>query len=372
MSYKNWGKSAKQEGYIMRIDENLKKIKSSDKRVMEKSAKHWLNIAKPLYSLGKLEETITKIAGIKRSVFYSIEKKALIVMCADNGVVEEGVTQTGQDITAVVTENFKKGLTSVSIMSEIAGADVFPVDIGIASDVEGISDMKSKVAYGTKNIAKGPAMTREQMIFAVQTGINKVAALKEKGYEIIATGEMGIGNTTTSSAVASVIFDMPPEEVTGRGAGLSDEGLEKKINVIKKAIEINKPRKNNPMDVLMKVGGLDIAGLVGVFIGGAAYSVPIVIDGFISAVSAALAIKIRKSIKDYIIASHVSMEPASGIVLEKLGLSPIITANMNLGEGTGAVALFPLLDMAYGVYSKMHTFQNWNSKEKYKVLKERD
>ncbi len=352
----------------MRLFEAITKIEKTDEKAMEKARKHWLSIAKPLFSLGKLEDIIIKISGIKKTSEYSIEKKALIVMCADNGVVEEGVTQTGQAVTATVTENFAKGLTSACFMSEIAGVDVFPVDIGVAVDVKGVTEKNIKIAYGTKNIAKGPAMSEEQALSAIEVGINKVIELKNKGYDIIATGEMGIGNTTTSSAVTSFLFDVPAEEITGRGAGLTSEGLRKKIDVVKKAIEINKPDRHDMTDIISKIGGLDIAGLVGVFIGGALCRVPIVIDGFISSVSAVLAVEICPEIKDYIIASHISKEPAGKFVLDKLGLSPVITADMCLGEGTGAVALFPLLDMAYRVYSKMNTFENWNGDETYSIL----
>ena len=353
---------------FMKLFEAIEKVCAIDEEAMKKTKKQWLSIAKPLFSLGKLEDIITKISGIKGASQYSIEKKALIVMCADNGVVEEGVTQTGQEVTAVVTENFSRGLTSACIMSKIAGVDVFPVDIGVSVDVKGVTDKKIKVAYGTRNIVKGAAMTREQAVSAIEAGINKVIELRDKGYDIIATGEMGIGNTTTSSAIMSFLFDLPAEAVTGRGAGLTKEGLRKKVEAVKSAIDINRPDRNDSIDVISKIGGLDIAGLTGVFIGGGACHVPIVIDGFISAISAVLAVRICPRIKDYIIASHVSKEPAGKLVLNKLGLSPIITADMCLGEGTGAVALFPLLDMAYGVYSQMHTFQNWNGDETYHIL----
>ncbi len=270
----------------MKLFEAIEKIGDIDERAMEKTRKQWLSIAKPLFSLGKLEDIITKISGIKGDSLYSIERKALIVMCADNGVVEEGVTQTGQEVTAVVTENFSRGLTSACIMSKTAGVDVVPVDIGVAVDVKGVTDKRIKVAYGTNNIAKGAAMTRGQAVSAIEVGINKVIELRDKGYDIIATGEMGIGNTTTSSAIMSCLFDLQAEEVTGRGAGLTKEGLRKKIGVVKKAIDINKPDKNDSIDVISKIGGFDIAGLAGVFIGGGACRIPIVIDGFISAISA--------------------------------------------------------------------------------------
>jgi len=352
----------------LKLEYVIEQVGDLDKVSMEKAQKHWISIAKPLFSLGKLEKLITHISGIKGSEKFSLDKKALVVMCSDNGVVEEGVTQTGQDITAVVTGNFARGLTSACIMSEIAGVDLFPIDIGVAVDVPGVTDKNLKVAYGTRNIAEEPAMTIEQAVSAIEIGINKVIELKNNGYDIIATGEMGIGNTTTSSAVASVLLDCPVETVTGKGAGLTSEGLKKKIAIIKKAIEVNNPDKNNPLEVLAKVGGLDIAGLVGVFIGSAFCRLPVVIDGFISAVSALIAGRICPKALSFFIPSHLSKEPAGKRVLDELGLSPIITADMCLGEGTGAVALFPLLDMAYGVYDKMHTFQNWNCDEVYHIL----
>lgn len=353
----------------MELENIIKKIENIDYVALKESQKHWLDVAKPLLGLGKLEQIISQIAGIKGNAKYSLDKKAVIVMCADNGVVEEGVSQTGQNMTAVVSKNFLVQKTSVCIMSQIANADVFPIDIGIAVDIDGLTDKNIKVAYGTKNMAKEPAMTREETIKAIKCGIEKVAELKEKGYEIIATGEMGIGNTTTSSAIVTVLLGVEVESVTGRGAGLSKDGIERKIRAIKKAIEINKPNKNDPIDILSKVGGLDIAGLMGVFIGGALYRIPIVIDGFISGVSALLAVKMCSKIKNYIIASHISKEPAGQIILKELGLSAIIDADMSLGEGTGAVALFPLIDMAYSVYNKMHTFRSLGCGEKYQILK---
>ena len=356
------------KGDSMKLYDAISKIEKLDETAIEKSKQHWLDVAKPLFSLGKLEDIITQISGIKKAEQYNIQKKAVIVMCADNGVVDEGVTQTGKGMTATVTKNFSKGLTSVCIMGKVAGADIFPIDIGVAVDVPDVTDKRFKIAYGTKNMTKEPAMTRDTAISAIEVGINKVIELKNDGYDIIATGEMGIGNTTTSSAIISALFDEPVENVTGKGASLSSAGLKNKINAIKRAIELNKPDKNDPIDVLSKVGGLDIAGLVGVFIGGAVCRIPIVIDGFISATSATLAIDICPDVKNFVIASHISKEPACKFVFDKLGLSPIINADMCLGEGTGAVALFPLIDMAYNVYSKMYTFHNWDCDESYHIL----
>lgn len=353
----------------MKLEQAINSVKPLDEEMIKKAQKHWLDIAKPLFSLGKFEEIITQIAGIKRDYKFNINNKALIIMCADNGVVEEGVTQSSQNITAVVCENFKTGKTAACIMSEMAGAQIFPVDIGVSRDIDGITDKALKPVYGTNNIAKEPAMSRETAIKAVEIGINKVVELKNKGYDIIATGEMGIGNTTTSTAVASVLLNEKPEKITGRGAGLTTEGLEKKINVIKRAIDVNKPNKSDVIDVISKVGGLDIAGLTGVFIGGAVCNIPIIIDGFISSVAALCAVRLCPLVREYIISSHLSKETACQSVLNELNLEPVINAQMCLGEGTGAVALFPLLDMALGVYTKLHTFQDWNGDEIYKILK---
>lgn len=322
---------------------------------MEEARTHWMSIAKPLNSLGRLEEVVTKIAGILGTANVSVKKKGLVIMCADNGVVEEGISQTGQEVTAIVSENFAKHATSVCVMAECAGVDLFPIDIGIAREVEGIE--RKKVMYGTNNMLHGPAMSREQAIKAILIGIEKVRELKKEGYEILATGEMGIGNTTTSSAVASILLETTVEMVTGKGAGLTSQGLEHKIEVIKQAIVLNQPEKEDPIDVLAKVGGLDIAGLVGIFLGGAIYRIPVVVDGFISGVSALIASKIHPDCRKYSIASHVSKEPAGKLLLEALELKPFLTCEMCLGEGTGAVAALPIIDMAVAVYQQMRTFQ---------------
>ena len=225
-----------------------------------------------------------------------------------------------------------------------------------------------KIAYGTQNMTKGPAMTREQAVKGLEAGIDMVRELNDKGYRILATGEMGIGNTTTSSAVASVLLKQPVEEMTGRGAGLTSEGLVRKINAIKKAITLNKPDPEDAIDVLAKVGGLDIAGMAGVFLGGAVYGIPVVMDGFISCVSALIAMRICPAARDYILASHVSKEPAAHLILENMGKEAIIHADMCLGEGTGAVALFPILDLAAAVYHSMSTFDDIHV-EQYEELK---
>lgn len=361
----------------MNLENALKKITPSNKTIMKKCIERWDDIAKPLRSLGTLEEAVVKIAGITENINVNIDKKALIIMCADNGVVKENITQTGSEVTAIVAENFTKRKATVSIMAGVSKTDVFTVDIGIERDMENSLDINEevlpfrilnrKISYGTRNLYLEPAMTQEQTIAAIEVGINLVKELKKKNYNIIATGEMGIGNTTTSSAIASVLLNEPVELVTGKGAGLSSSGLERKIHIIKASIKLNKPKVEDPIDVLSKVGGLDIAGLVGVFIGGATFKIPIVIDGFISAVAALIAIRLEPLVIGYILPSHVSKEPAGEMVLNKLGLTPFINCGMFLGEGTGAIAVFPILEMACNVYRDMSTFSEIHVEE-YKQL----
>ena len=350
----------------MTLEEALSKIQPLDGKAEEEAEKRWHSIAKPLHSLGKMETLVTQIAGITGSADIDIRKKALVAMCADNGVVEEGVTQTGQEVTAIVAENFLTGDTSACVMCRRTGTDVFPVDVGMVSDTKVPADLK--VMYGTRNMTKGPAMTREEAVRGVEAGIEMARRLKEKGYGILATGEMGIGNTTTSSAVASVLLDRSAEEMTGRGAGLSSEGLERKIQAIKKAVKLNCPDRKDPLDVLAKVGGLDIAGMAGVFLGGAALRIPVVMDGFISCTAALVAQRICPEAGNYMIASHVSREPAAELILNALGKEAVIHGDMCLGEGSGAVALFPFLDMGAAVYAEMSTFEDIKV-EQYEELK---
>lgn len=348
------------------LSELIKSINPVSEEAIKASQKRWNSIAKPLHSLGRLETAVMKIAGISGKEDIQIDKKALIVMCADNGVVAEGVTQTGQDVTAIVAENFLICNSSAAIMCEKAGMDLYPIDIGMVRDTK-VPDRK--IAYGTKNMAKEPAMTREEAVRGILTGIQIVEEKKEAGYGILATGEMGIGNTTTSSAVAAVLLDEPVELMTGRGAGLSGAGLKHKKEVIEGAIALHKPDRTDALDVLSKVGGFDLAGLAGVFLGGAIYHLPVVIDGFISAAAALAAASLCGLSKEYMLASHVSKEPGMHVILKELGLEAHLTCDMCLGEGTGAVAFMPVLDMAVEVYRRMSTFSD-NQIEDYKELGE--
>ena len=350
----------------MTLEETLKSIKPLDEEKMETARKRWDSIAKPLHSLGKMEDLITQVVGITGEIKVDISKKALVAMCADNGVVEEGVTQTGQEVTAIVADNFVKETTTACVMCHQCGVAVKPVDVGMVRDTTVRTDLK--VMYGTRNMTKGPAMTREEAVKGIEAGIAMAKELKAEGYRLLATGEMGIGNTTTSSAVASVLLDQPVETMTGRGAGLSSAGLTRKIDAIKKAIALNKPDPEDPVDVLSKVGGLDIAGMAGAFLGGAIYHIPVLIDGFISGVAALVAIRLCPEAVNYMIASHVSKEPAAHLVLEKLGKEAVLHADMCLGEGTGAIALCPFLDMGATLYNTLSTFDDIHV-DQYEELK---
>ena len=345
----------------MTLEETMQKIRPVDAAAMAAAKQHWDGLGKPLGSLGRLEKALIQIAGIQRTGDVHIDRKALVIMCADNGVVEEGVTQCGQEVTATVAENFLDEKSCVAIMCRRAGTKICPVDIGMAVDTPRVE--KRKIAYGTKNMAKEPAMTREQAVAAIEVGISKAEELHAQGYEMLATGEMGIGNTTTSSAMTAVYLGLDVETVTGRGAGLSSYGLQRKIHAIKQAIAVNQPDPEDPLDVLAKVGGLDIAGMCGLFLGGAAQQMPVVMDGFISQVAALTAVRLVPECADYILASHVSEEPGANILLKALEKDAFLTCGMRLGEGSGAVALFPILDFASDIYHKMSTFVQADSVE---------
>lgn len=317
----------------------------------------WNNIAKPLGSLGEMEQIVCRLAGMQRTDDVRIDRRACLVVCADNGVLEEGVAQAPAHITALQSASIAKGGGSVNAMARAARCDVVTVDVGINTDLAIPEILTRKAGRGTGNIAKGSAMTAEQMEATLQTGIDLAGEMKDKGYQILCTGEMGIGNTTTTSAVASVLLGVDPEIMTGRGAGLSDEGLRRKLDAIRRAIAVNRPDPRNPRDVLQKLGGFDIAAMAGIFLGGRRHQVPVVMDGVISCVSALLALRMQPECRDYMLASHQSREPAAQLVLRELGLTPMIHAGLALGEGTGAVSVLPLIDLALAVYHQNSTYE---------------
>ena len=333
----------------------LGQITPADEAARAAAHAHWAKLAKPLGGLGRLETLIEDAAALTGRVRIDVSRRAVFVLCADNGVVAQGVSQTDQSVTRAVAENLARHTTSVCRMADVAHCDVVPVDIGMAGErVRGVLDRR--IASGTADFTQGPAMTRAQTIDAMEAGMRLVEDWRAKGFSLLATGEMGIGNTTTSSAMAAVLLDQPVERMTGRGAGLSDAGLARKIDAIRRGMAVNRPDADDPLDVLAKLGGLDLAGLCGVFLGGALHSVPIVADGFISSVAALCAVRLCPNAGKAVFASHASSEPAARLVLEALGKRPLITADLHLGEGTGAVASIPLWDMALAVYQNCYSF----------------
>ena len=339
------------------LERAIEKILPVSCEAAREAKRRWDQVAKPLNSLGVLEEDLVRIAAAQGTSSFSLDHKWIAVMCGDNGIVEEGVTQTGQEVTSIVAKNMAKGISCVCLMAARTGAGVLPVDVGIASDMTGTGVLERKISYGTKNFLKDRAMTLRETKQAMETGIETAGILRKKGCRLAGCGEMGIGNTTTSSAVLSVLLQAEPEAVTGRGAGLSDAALACKIRVIKDGIAFHRPDPADGLDVLSKVGGFDLAALAGFYIGCALYRIPGVLDGLITAAAALAAVRICPAVSGYLLASHVSAEPAGIMALEALGLKAAIQAGMCLGEGTGAAALFPLLDMAAAVYWNMDSFQ---------------
>lgn len=347
--------------------ENIK-LKELDRVAMLRAKKNWDSIAKPLGSLGRLEELVIRIAGIFGDADVRMDKRCALVACADNGVVAEGISQSDSAVTVSVAREMAQGKSNINIMGKAAGVDVYAVDVGMLYDAECEGVIYKKIARGTGNIAQGPAMNREQAMKAIQVGIDLVGEMKDKGYHIIITGEMGIGNTTTSSALAAVLLGKAVEEVTGRGAGLTSDGLNRKIETIKKAIKINDASADDePVLLLSKLGGYDIAAIAGMFIGGAVHRLPVLIDGVISSIAALLAYRIVPACRDYMIATHITEEPAGIAILDMLDLKPVIHAGMYLGEGTGAVCMLPLLDIALNEYRYAHKFADTDI-EQYQEL----
>ncbi len=344
----------------MNLEEALQSIKGLDRQSLDKAQKRLDSLTKPLGSLGRLEDIVKQLAGINKTGFPSVDKKAIVIMCADNGVTDEGVSSCPRSVTASVTRNFTKGITGVNVLSRHSEADIVVVDIGVADDIICDGVINRKVRKGTYNMAKGPAMTRQEAIKAIETGIDIVCDLSKKGYNLLGTGEMGIGNTSTSSAVAIALTVSSIEDMVGKGAGLSNEGLKHKIEVIRKSININLPDPEDPIDVVSKVGGFDIAGLAGCFIGAAACRIPVVVDGFISAVAALVAVKLKPEVKDFLLPSHGSAEPGNKKVMAELGLEPFLNLEMRLGEGTGAALGFHIIDAAVSAYMNMGTFDDAN------------
>jgi len=339
------------------LSKTIEMIKPLDKEAMAQARARQDTLTKPPGSLGRLEELSIQLAGIQAKPLPTIKQKAIITMAGDHGVVAEKVGIWPQEVTAQMVYNFLNGGAGINVISRHVGARVIVVDIGVATELKPHPQLLSrKIAPGTRNIAQGPAMTKEQAIKAIEAGIEIATAEIEKGVDIIGTGDMGIGNTTPSAAICTIITGKSAEEATGRGAGITDERLAHKIEIVERAIEVNRPNPKRPLDVLAKVGGFEIAGLAGVMLASAAHRIPIVIDGFISGAAALIATAISPASKDYLIAAHVSAEPGHCHLLEHLGLKPLLDLDMRLGEGTGAALGISLAEIAARILAEMATF----------------
>lgn len=332
-------------------------IKPLDREAMAKARARQDLLTKPQGSLGRLEELSIQLAGIQGKPIPHIRHKAIITMAGDHGVVAEGVSAFPQEVTAQMVYNFLGGGAGINVITRQVGARIIVVDMGVATELNPDSQLLSrKVAFGTQNMALGPAMTSEQAVKAIETGIEVVASEVAKGLDIVGTGDMGIGNTTASSAICTTITGKSVAEVTGRGTGIADKQLTHKMGVIKRALVVNRPDPKQPLDVLAKVGGFEIGGLVGVMLGAAAHRVPVVIDGFISGAASLIATALSPESKAFLIAAHVSAEAGHRLLLKYLGFKPLLDLGMRLGEGTGAALGIFLAEAAARVLAEMSTF----------------
>lgn len=340
----------------MSLDEVLKQIGPPDESARRAARERWDSRAKPLGSLGVLEDAIADVAALTGSAEVTLKPRAVVVFCADNGVVAQGVSQSESAVTAAAVRQLARGRTAVCRMAAAADCRVLAVDMGVAGfpGCEGV--LNRRVGDGAADFTQGPAMSREQAERAVLTGVELARDEAARGTRLLAAGELGIGNTTSASAVTAALLSRSVPDVTGRGAGLSDDALARKIRAIRLGLSTNRPRAWDPIDVLAKVGGFDLAGMCGLYLGGAMYRVPVLIDGFPSAAAALCAYRLCEAAGAAMLASHRSAEPAGALLLRALGKRAPIDALLRLGEGTGAVAAMPLLDMALAVYRECYSF----------------
>ena len=339
------------------LNERIRRVRPGDPAAAEEARQRWNRIAKPLGSLGVLEEALVRIAALRSSVELRLDPRVLLVFCADHGVVRQGVSQCGSEVTARVAVALAEGRSSVSPMADRAGCMVVPADLGI-KDFPGHPGVRNlRVRNGTDDFTRGPAMSREDCLLAIGRGAELAEAFAEKNTELFAVGEMGIGNTTAAAALASVLLDLPSEETVGRGAGLSREGLARKREAVQRALEVNRPDPNDIPGLLAAVGGLEIAAMCGAFLGAASCRKPVIVDGVISAAAALCAVRLCPAVSDALLLSHVSAEPVGRELLKAIGLRAPLDAGMFLGEGSGAVLLMPLLDQALSLYRSGQDFE---------------
>jgi len=340
-----------------KLERTLGRIGVLDQEAMRAARERQNKLTKPPGSLGRLEELAVLVAGIQRTPSPDVSAKVIFTMAGDHGVVQEGVSGYPAEVTAQMVCNFLRGGAGINVLARHVGARVVVVDMGVATDLQPHPQMVvKKVRYGTDNLARGPAMSREQAIRSIEAGIEVFEDELETGLHIAGTGDMGIGNTTPSAALAAAFTGLPVEAVTGRGTGIDDGRFAAKVRAITQGLALNRPDPNDPLDVLSKVGGFEIGGLAGVILAAAAHRVPVVLDGFISGAAALVATELEPKARDFLIAGHISVEPGHRAMLERMGVKPLLNLDMRLGEGTGAALAMGIVDAAVKVLNEMATF----------------
>ncbi len=349
--------------YLMdKIKEVMEKIGALDQESMRLARERQDTLTKPQRSLGILEDLSVKVAGITGNFMPEVKDKVIITMAGDHGAA---VSAYPQEVTPQMVYNFLRGGAGINVLARHIGARVVVVDMGVAADIEPHQNLVvKKIAYGTANMTGGPAMSYEDAKKSIEAGIEVLESEIEKGVDIVGTGDMGIGNTTPSSAVVSFMTGQEVEKVTGRGTGLDDEGLERKMGVIKRALEVNKPNREDAIDILAKIGGFEIGGMAGVMLAAASRKIPVVIDGFISGAAALIAYDLKPMVKDYLIASHLSVESGHRAILDYIGLEPLFDLKMRLGEGTGAAIAMGIVEASCKILQEMATFEEAGVAEK--------
>lgn len=346
----------------MKLSEIIEGIGDVDQGFIEKARERTARLVMPFRALGELHSIGERLCGIERTLLPSVEKKAFLVMAADHGIAASGVSAYPQVVTGEMVKTFLRGGAGINVLARQIDAQVTVVDVGIIPDLdpESYSDRRlivNKIAKGTNNFSKGPSMTKEQAQAAIMVGFEAAERLFNEGIEVLGTGDMGIGNTTPSSAIGSVMTGAKVEDVTGRGTGLDDDGLHRKCDVITSAIALNNPDPNDPLDVLSKVGGFEIGAIAGSILAAAFFKKPVVIDGFISGAGALIAHTLCPTVKDYMFASHQSEEKGHKVILDYMGLSPILDLGMRLGEGTGAALAMTIIEAAARIIREVSTFE---------------
>ncbi len=350
---------------LKQLLETTAHIRALDSAAMQAARERQDQLTKPRGSLGQLEELTIKLAGIVGKARPRFPRKAVIVLAADHGIAAEGVSAYPQAVTAQMVLNFLAGGAAINVLARQAGARVVVADMGVASDLPvHPSLIVRKIGYGTHSMQSGPAMSLQEAIKAICAGIDIVEAQVEQGLDLVATGEMGIGNTTAASAIVAAITGSTVADVTGRGTGIDEQGWRHKVASIEQALTVNQPDATDPLDVLAKVGGFEIAGLVGVMLGAAAHQIPVMIDGFISGAAALVATELCPALRSYLIAAHNSVEIGHRVLLEHMELVPLLNLNLRLGEGTGAVIAMQLVDDAVAILDEMATFTEAGVSEK--------